>query len=198
MTALVLASQSPARAAMLRNAGVGIETRPARVDEAAIKAAMLAEDAPARDIADVLAETKALKVSGQAPGQLVLGADQVLVCEGRLFDKPADRAGARVQLEALSGKTHTLLSAAVIARDGQPLWRHIGSAQLIMRTLGGEFLDWYLDAAGEAVLGSVGAYHLEGLGAQLFRRVQGDYFTVLGLPLLEVLDFLRNNSVLKA
>lgn len=193
---LILASQSAARAALLRNAGVPIETQPARVDEASIKAAMLAEDAPPRDIADILAERKAVRVSQRAMGRLVLGADQVLVCNGRLYDKAPDRTTAAEQLGNLAGQRHALISAAVIALDGEPIWRHIGIAHLQMRPLSAATIDWYLEAAGEDVLGSVGCYHLEGLGAQLFARVDGDYFTVLGLPLLEVLGFLRARGIL--
>ncbi|MEL6219622.1 MAG: Maf family nucleotide pyrophosphatase [Pseudomonadota bacterium] len=193
---LILASASAARREMLEAAGVAVEAVPARVDETAVKAAMLAEEAPPRDIADSLAELKAVRVSGRYPGQLVLGADQVLVAGGRVFDKPRDLAEARAHLTTLRGQTHQLLSAAVIARDGAPLWRHIGTARLVMRPVTDAFLDDYLARSGEAILSSVGAYHLEGLGAQLFARVDGDYFTVLGLPLLEVLGFLRAQGVL--
>lgn len=193
---VLLASESEARAAMLRAAGLEVEVQPARIDEAALKEALLAEEAAPRDIADALAELKAKRVSGRAPGRLVLGADQVLVADGALHDKPRDRAEAAKQLRALRGRTHQLLSAAVIARDGAAIWRHVGTARLAMRPFTDRFLEEYLDREGEAVCASVGAYRLEGLGAQLFARVEGDYFSILGLPLLEVLGFLRAQGVL--
>lgn len=188
---IILASASRARLKMLHDAGVAVESMPARVDEDEIKRAMLAEGAPPRDIADALAEMKAQRISRRAPGALVLGADQVLVCGGRLYDKPTSRDDAADQLRALAGTSHELLSAAVIYEGGRPVWRHVGRAQLVMRTFTEAFLSDYLDRVGPDVLDTVGGYHLEGLGAQLFARVQGDYFTVLGLPLLEVLGFLR-------
>ena len=192
---LILASGSPARAAVLRGAGIPFEAVPAAVDEAAVKAAMLAEAAPARDIADALAELKALRGASRAPDRLVLGADQVLVCGGALFDKPQDLADARRQLLALRGRTHELLSAAVVFEAGGPVWRHVGRAQLTMRAFSEAFLDRYLAEEGASVLESVGAYRLEARGAQLFARVQGDLFTIMGLPLLELLAFLRSRGV---
>lgn len=188
---LILASASEARATLLRNAGVEIDIQPARVDEDAMKAALRAEGAAPRDLADALAELKALRVSARNPHRLVLGADQVLTCEGRAYDKPRDRAEARAHLLSLAGRSHQLLSAAVIAEDGRPVWRHVGVARLVMRPFSETFVDDYLDRLGDSVTHTVGAYHLEGLGAQLFSRVDGDYFTVLGLPLLECLGFLR-------
>lgn len=196
VTDLVLASASPARAAMLRAAGLAIEVAPARVDEDAVKAAMRAEGAPARDQADMLAELKAQRIGPRHPDRLTLGADQVLVADDQVFDKPADMAEARAQLLQLRGRSHQLLSAAVICQGGQPVWRHVGTARLTMRPFTEAFLDGYLARCGEEVLGSVGGYQLEGPGAQLFARVEGDWFSVLGLPLLEILGFLRARGVL--
>jgi septum formation protein len=196
MTALVLASSSATRATMLRAAGVDVEIMPARIDEATVKQSMLAAGASPRDVADKLAELKAQRVSVRRPSRLVLGADQVLVHGGQLFDKAQSRAEARGHLTKLRGGTHQLLSAAVIAAAGQPIWRHIGLARLTMRPFSDAFLDAYLDRIGDLALQSVGCYHLEGLGARLFARVEGDHFTVLGLPLLELLGFLRAREVL--
>lgn len=196
MKTLVLASASQARADMLAKAGVASRIEPARIDEQAIKAAMLAEDAPARDIADKLAEMKALRTSRKCAGDFVLGADQVLMCNGRIFDKATSRDEAAAHLRELRGRTHQLLSAAVIVRDSEPIWRHIGVARLTMRSFSDGFVEQYLDDLGDRVLETVGGYHLEGLGVQLFHAVDGDYFTVLGLPLLPVLAFLRTHDFL--
>jgi septum formation protein len=196
--ALVLASASAVRAALLRNAGVPYRSEAAAIDETELKRALRAEGARTAEAAETLAELKALKVSHRHPGALVIGADQMLECGGEWFDKPADRDHARAHLIALRGKTHTLVSAAVVARDGALLWHHVGEARLAMRDFSDRFLDFYMERAGEAACGSVGAYQLEGLGAQLFARIEGDYFTILGLPLLPLLDFLRSNGAVPA
>ncbi|MBK4718901.1 Maf-like protein [Azospirillum sp. YIM DDC1] len=193
---VVLASGSRTRAEMLERAGVRVTLAPAAVDEEEIKLAARAEGAPVEDVAEALAELKAQRVTRKHPGSLVIGADQMLECEGRWFDKPADRAAARAQLQDLRGRTHRLVSCAVVFRDGERLWHHVDRARLTMRPFSDAFLDSYLNAAGNDVLGSVGAYHLEGLGAQLFHRVDGDFFTILGLPLLPLLGFLRVHGVI--
>ncbi|MDQ2102955.1 Maf family protein [Azospirillum isscasi] len=193
---VVLASGSRTRAEMLERAGVRVTLAPTAVDEEEIKLAARAEGAPVEDVAEALAELKAQRVTRKHPGALVIGADQMLECEGRWFDKPADRAAARAQLQELRGRTHRLVSCAVVIRDGERLWHHVDRARLTMRPFSDAFLDSYLNAAGDDVLGSVGAYHLEGLGAQLFHRVDGDFFTILGLPLLPLLGFLRVHGVI--
>jgi len=196
--AVVLASASTVRATLLRRAGVDVAVRPAGVDEDALKQAMQAERAPAREIATALAELKAQRVSQNHPDALVIGADQVLVCEDRLFDKPVARADARATLEALRGRAHDLVSAVAVARTGAVIWRHVATARLTARPYSDAFIEAYLDAVGDAALQSVGAYQLEGRGIQLFARIDGDYFTILGLPLLPLLDFLRGHGIVQA
>ena len=196
---IILASQSAARRAMLRAAGVAHQAVPAHVDEDGVTAALLAEAAPPERIADALAELKAVKISRGMPGVLVLGADSVAVAaDGVLLAKPETRPRAEAQLRQLSGTTHRLISAAVIAENGLPIWRAGGAARLTMRSLSDDFIGRYLDTEGDAVLGCVGCYRIEGLGAQLFSRVDGDQFTIRGLPLLALLDYLRVRGVLDA
>ncbi|KAA0580260.1 septum formation protein Maf [Azospirillum sp. B21] len=192
---LVLASGSRTRAAMLEQAGVSAILDKPLIDEDEVKAAGRAEGVPADAVAEALAELKAQRITRRHPGALVVGADQMLECEGRWFDKPADRAAARAQLLDLRGKTHRLVSCAVVVRNGERMWHKVDSARLTMRNFTEDFLDDYLDRVGDDVLHSVGAYQLEGLGAQLFQRVEGDFFTILGLPLLPLLGFLRVHGV---
>lgn len=169
---------------------------PAGVDEAALKAALAAAGTRSCDAALALAEAKAQNVAGRHLGATVLGADQLLACDGVWYDKPAGRADAAATLRRLRGRTHKLISAAAAVRQGRVVWRHVATAQLTMRAFDDAFIERYLDACGDGVLGAVGAYHLEGRGAQLFERIEGDYFTVLGLPLLPVLAFLRGENLL--
>ena len=187
---LILASGSATRAGMLRAAGVPFEVVVPRVDEAALKAALIAEERPARDIADALAEMKAARVSGKRPEALTLGGDQVLSCEGRLFSKPASPEEACEQIAALMGQTHRLHSAAVIYQGGEPVWRHVSEARLTMGQLSAAWVEGYVARNWDAIRHSVGGYRIEEEGVRLFSRIDGDHFTILGLPLLPLLSFL--------
>ncbi|MDX8495935.1 Maf-like protein [Mesorhizobium sp. VK22B] len=188
---IILASGSPFRKAMLINAGLDIEAVPAEVDERALEAPLQDSGVSPEDVASILAEAKATEVSERRPGALVLGCDQTLSLGDEIFHKPADMEGARRHLLALSGKTHQLNSAAVLCRDGEVLWRHVGVASLTMRKLDPAFIGRHLARVGAKALGSVGAYQIEGEGIQLFEKIEGDYFTIVGLPLLPVLGELR-------
>ncbi|MGD0147455.1 MAG: Maf family protein [Xanthobacteraceae bacterium] len=191
---LVLASRSTVRRSLLEAAGVPVEICPADIDERGVEAGAPLQ-APVA-IAALLAREKAAVIAGRNRGRLVLGADQTLSLDGRRFTKPADRTAARAQLRALSGRSHELYSAIAFVQDGVVLFEHVGVARLTMRAVSDRFLDDYLDAVGDAATASVGAYQLEGLGIQLFERLDGDYFTVLGLPLITALDFLRRHGCL--
>ena len=191
---VVLASQSSSRAALLAGAGVVFEKASSGVDEAAVKAGLLAEGATPRDVADALAELKAVKVSRARPGALVIGADQTLDLDGVLYDKAETLDEARHRLETLRGKRHKLHAAVVVALDGAPIWRTLESPALTMRPFTDAFLDGYMSRNEAAALSSVGCYWLEGEGAQLFERIEGDYFAILGLPLLGLLDLLRRHG----
>jgi len=194
---IILASKSAARRAVLTGAGVPFEVAVAGVDEEAVKAAMLAQGASPRDVADALAELKAIRVSRSKPG-FVIGSDQTLEFEGRLYDKVETTEAATERLKAMRGKPHKLHSAVVVAKDGAPIWREVVSATLTMRDFSDDFLASYLAAEGDQALGSVGCYRLEGLGAQLFSKIEGDYFAILGLPLMGLLDLFRRHGALKA
>lgn len=191
---LLLASKSASRRLLLQGAGIPIEVLAADIDERAIEAKAGVGDPGA--VATLLARAKAVAVSVQQPERLVLGADQTLALGQRRFSKPADRAAARDQLKVLRGHTHALHSAVAIVRDGGLLFEHCAVARLTMRAFSDKFLESYLDAAGEAVTVSVGAYQVESLGVQLFERIEGEHSTILGLPLLPVLDALRREGAL--
>jgi len=196
---LILASQSASRRAMLDAAGVPFTAQTAGVDEDAVKAAMLADGADGRALADALAEMKAVKLSHRHPDALVLGCDStVQAADGSLIDKAESRADSARQLRALSGTTHRLTSAAVVAQAGVPIWRHVDVARMTMRPLSDAFIDSYLDTEWPAIGGCVGGYRIESRGVQLFERIDGSHFTILGLPLLPLLAWLRDRGVLPA
>lgn len=188
---VVLASASPFRRKMLEDAGVAVETARPGIDERAVEAAVEGSGITPEELAAILAEAKALDVSERMPGRLVVGADQTLSLGDEVLHKARDMEEARRRLLALSGRTHQLNSAAVLARDGQVLWRHVGVARLTMRPLDPAFVGRHLSRVGDGVLGSVGAYQIEGEGIQLFERIEGDHFTIVGLPLLPLLAKLR-------
>ena len=194
---LILASRSPIRAKLLQQSGIDFESVTALVDEEMMKASMLSEQAPHRDIADKLAEIKAIKVSQKHPENFVLGCDQILSFNGEIFSKPKNKEELRDQLMALRSSRHELLSAAVIYQNAQPIWRFVGTARLTMRDFSETFLDNYIDQNWKLVENCVGGYQIEAEGIQLFQRVEGDYFSILGMPLLEILNFLTVRGVIQ-
>jgi len=193
---IILASTSQIRSRLLLNAGVNHTVTPSRIDEDSVKSALEAEDAPPRDIADTLAEMKARKVADKGAGGLVLGCDQVLSFKGKVLSKPKTPNEARDQLTMLRSETHQLLSAAVVYEDLKPVWRHVGVARLTMRDFSDAYRDDYVDRNWESIQWSVGGYKIEEEGIRLFRIVQGDTFTIQGLPLLEFLSYLTLRGTL--
>ena len=193
---LILASSSTARKRMLRDAGLDFVAASTGLDEAPLKRQALQSGANGPSLAATLAEAKARSAALHYPDKFIIGGDQVLVCEGRMFDKAADMAEARSALQRLSGRRHELHAAVCIVSRDNVVWRHVSTARLWMRPLNGSSIDRYLDRAGAEVLWSVGCYHIEGLGAQLFERIEGDHFTIQGLPLLPLLAFLRDEGIL--
>lgn len=196
MTVLTLASGSSIRASLLRNAGLQIAVEPTRIDEDQLRDSLLAEGASAHDIADCLAESKALRHAQKQPEGLILACDQVLECEGVLFSKPTDPGDAATQLRALRGKTHRLHTAAVLYQDAAPVWRHVSTPRLTMRAFSDAFLRRYIAEHWTTIRDCVGCYQIEGFGIRLFDRIEGDLFAVQGLQLLELLSFLTNRGSL--
>jgi septum formation protein len=192
---VVLASASLSRAGLLHGAGVDFVIDPADIDEPIIKQEHQAQGRDAESCAMALAEAKASAVTPRHPDALVIGADQILVCDGEWFDKPRDLAEATAQLRRLCGRDHLLVTACCVYRNNRKLWQAISTPKLTMRQFGVAFLAGYIAAEGEAVLGSVGAYRIEGRGVQLFAQIEGDHFAILGLPLIELLSFLRGRGV---
>ena len=196
-TSIILASGSQIRAQLLRNAGLSFDVSVARIDEEMVKAALLAEEAPPRDIADTLAEMKARKIADKNPGAMVIGCDQVLAFKQSILSKPTSPEDAAQQLRMMREEQHTLLSAAVVYHEGKPIWRHVGQVRLRMRDVSDAYLDSYISRNWDDIRHSVGAYQLEGEGVRLFHSISGDYFHVLGLPLLELLAFLTLRGVIE-
>ncbi|WP_339768968.1 nucleoside triphosphate pyrophosphatase [uncultured Pseudosulfitobacter sp.] len=195
---IILASGSSIRADMLTQAGIAFEVMKPRVDEESVKVGMLAEQAKPRDIADTLAEIKARKISDKMPGVFVLGCDQVLDHRGTLLSKPETPEDAVTQLTALRGDTHSLLSAAVICENGEPIWRHIGQVRVRMRDASDAYIQDYVDRNWDSIRHSVGGYKIEEEGVRLMASIEGDYFSVLGMPLLQLLAFLTVRGVVQA
>ena len=193
---LVLASQSRSRRELLQAAGMVFTTQPAHIDEAGVKQSARAEGTGVADVAILLAELKATRISARMPDALVIGADQILVCDDIWFDKPASLEQAREHLLFLRGKTHLLVTSVICMRDGNRLWHHVAEPRLTMRSFSDAFLADYLAGEGDAVMETVGAYRLEGLGVHLFDRIDGEFSAILGLPLLPLLGFLRQHGVL--
>lgn len=195
---ILLASTSATRAMLLRNAGLSVDTAAANIDEPALRLALDAEGLTPRDQADALAEAKARKISRKRPDAMVIGCDQNLAFRDEVLAKPSSPAVAREQLMQLRGQTHVLHSAVVIYENDQPVWRHIGTARLTMRAFSDDYLGAYLARQGTDIRTSVGCYKLEGEGVRLFSRIDGDYFTILGLPLLELLGYLTTRGVIES
>lgn len=194
---LILASTSSARRQMLQAAGIMVDHIAPNVDEESLRDGLKAQGVSARNLADVLAEAKAVRVSRRIGSALVLGGDQILaLSDGEMLDKPVDAEQAKRQLRQLSGNSHKLFSAAVIAEQGKPIWRHIGIATLTMRSLSDEFIDDYVEREWQEIRHCVGCYQIEGRGVQLFKEIKGDQFTIMGLPLLHLLDYLRLRQVI--
>lgn len=198
MTQLILASQSPFRRMLMENAGLVFETQAAQIDERAVEAALAATNPTPQGIAETLAIEKARDVAARNPGALVIGSDQTLSLDGHVFHKPADMVEAKSHLMSMSGRSHSLNSGIALVRGGETLWSDVSIAHLTMRPLSEAFIDRHLARVGDCVLASVGAYQLEGEGVQLFERIDGDYFTILGLPLLPLLAKLRDLGAIDA
>jgi len=194
MSILTLASGSSIRAALLRKADVEIEVKPVRIDEDSIRDSLLIDGASAHDIADALAEHKAMRGSNRDRQALVLGCDQLLECNGAIINKPTSREDAKIQLRALRGQTHRLYTAAVLYRDGQPIWRHVSVPRLTMRDVSDTYIENYVSQHWEDIRHCVGCYQIEGAGIRLFSKIEGDLFSVQGLPLLELLTVLTQRK----